>query len=217
MRLPFTTEQFLSVFQQYNTSVFPMQILFYLIAGVIAYLLIKRPGNSDKIINASLAFFWLWMGIMYHLVFFTAINQAAYLFGILFIIQGLLFIYSGLVTSQLQYSNQNNIYSYAGWIFIIFALFIYPLLGTMFGHPYPKMPTFGLPCPTTIFTFGIFLFSVKKLSIYVYIIPLLWSIIGFGAALNLSIIQDYGLILAGLLGSGLILSYNKKMISGITA
>ena len=34
-----------------------------------------------------LACFWAWMGIVYHLMYFSAINGAALGFGVLFIVQ----------------------------------------------------------------------------------------------------------------------------------
>ena len=80
----------------------------------------------------------------------------------------------------------------------------------MFGHTYPSNPTFGLPCPTTIFTFGILIWTVKKIQIYVVIIPLLWSLIGFSAALNLGVKEDFGLLIAGVLGFILIIIKNKR-------
>jgi hypothetical protein len=158
-----------------------------------------------------LAFFWLWMGLVYHIIFFTEINPAAYIFGVLFIIQGLLFFFFGVLNNQLTYSDSNYKLSVAGIIFILFALFIYPFLGLIFGHTYPGNPTFGLPCPTTIFTFGIFLFSEKKISFYLYLIPFLWSIVGFTAAINLGIYEDTGLLAAGIAGALLIIfSMNRR-------
>jgi hypothetical protein len=84
------------------------------------------------------------------------------------------------------------------------------VLGQLSGHSYPYSPTFGLPCPTTIFTFGILLFADKKFNILLLLIPLIWSVIGFGAALNFSVFEDYGLLIAGITGFLLLMVYNKK-------
>ena len=81
MKLPFTIEQFLGVFKSYNETIFPLQIFFYLMAGTIVFLSLKTSAWSDKIINSILAFFWLWMGIAYHILFFSTINKSAYLFS----------------------------------------------------------------------------------------------------------------------------------------
>jgi hypothetical protein len=62
------------------------------------------------------------------------------------------------------------------------------------------MPTFGLPCPTTIFTIGIFLFAVTPFPRAIFVAPVLWSAVGSLAAISLRVPQDYGLLLAGLTG-----------------
>jgi hypothetical protein len=84
------------------------------------------------------------------------------------------------------------------------------VLGHLFGHIYPKSPTFGLPCPTTIFTFGLLLWTDKKIPKYVLVIPFLWSIVGFSAAVNLKVYEDFGLLVAGIIGTVLILLSERK-------
>ena len=75
MKPPFTIEQFLEVFKNYNEGVFPMQILFYLMGIIAIYLALKPNAHSNKIISSIMAFFWLWMGVVYHLIYFTEINK----------------------------------------------------------------------------------------------------------------------------------------------
>lgn len=212
MKLPFTIEEFLNVFENYNLSVYPLQIVFYLIGLSCIFLLFRPNKNSSKIIIASLSFFWLWIGIVYHIIFFSTINKAAYIFGTLFILQGMLFVFYGVAKGNITLAYRKNIFNYIGIIFILYALIFYPFLGYFLGHHYPKAPTFGLPCPTTIFTFGILLFTDKKIPQLVLVIPLLWSIIGFGAALNLSIYEDYGLVISGIIGYILLQVSNKKYL-----
>lgn len=215
MQIPFTINQFLNVFKNYNQSVFPAQIIFYLIAIVCVYLIFKPIKQKGKIISAILSFFWIWIGIVYHIIFFSTINKAAYFFGILFIIQGMIFFIYGFIKNKIDFKFFKNISNYIGFFFIFYALIIYPIIGHLLGHQYPYSPTFGLPCPTTIFTFGVLLFVSKKIPFLVLIIPFLWSIIGFSAALNLSIYEDFGLLLAGILGFILLLMQNKKYLKRI--
>ncbi|MCU0579417.1 MAG: DUF6064 family protein, partial [Desulfobacterota bacterium] len=70
--------------------------------------------------------------------------------------------------------------------------------------------TFGVPCPTTIFTFGILLFTSGRLPKTVLAIPFIWSIIGFTAALTLGILEDIGLLVAGLFGTAAIVIWDRK-------
>lgn len=209
MKLPFTIEQFLNVFENYNLSIWPAQVVLIVLALTGIVLAIKKIKFSDRMIGIILALFWLWMGGVYHIIFFTSINKAAYVFGALFIFQGLLFLWKGVFKPDLSFKFQSNFYGIIGGLCVLYALIIYPILGFLFGHAYPKSPTFGAPCPTTIFTFGLLLWTDKKVTNYLLIIPFIWSLIGFSAAVNLSIREDFGLVVAGILGTILIFLRDK--------
>ena len=210
MKFPFTIEQFLDVFRKYNIAVWPMQVFFMTLALIAVYFSIRTKTFSNKIIVCILAFFWLWMGIVYHLVYFSRINKVALVFGTLFIIQAIIFLYFGLIKNKLSFRLKTDKYGITGIVLIVFALLIYPLLVYWWGHIYPSAPTFGLPCPTTIFTFGILLSSVSKISGWVIIIPFLWSLLGFSAAFSLGIKEDTGLLVAGLFSIVMIVYRNKS-------
>lgn len=212
MNIPFSTEEFLNVFRVYNESIWPLQILFNLAAIILIIFLFKRNSVSDRIITYTLSFFWLWIGIIYHLIFFTQINPAAYVFAVIFILQGVFFFLAGL-KNKFQYLYQRNFSSVLGIVLILYALLIYPMLGYLQGHIYPSNPTFGLPCPTTIFTFGMLLQVKDKIPPYYVGIPLIWSIVGFMAALKLGIIEDTGLLVAGLLSAAIIIFAKRKQLS----
>ncbi len=211
MKPPFTVEHFFEVFKNYNQSVFPMQFLIVFLGFLMIYFTIKPNPKSDSIISFLLALFWFWMGIVYHIIFFSAINKLAYLFGGLFIIQGVLFLYFGVYENKLTFHFKKDIYGITGMILMIFAMIIYPILGYLFGHIYPFSPTFGLPCPTTIFTFGLIVLNLKKRTIWILIIPIFWSLIGFTAVFQFGILEDYGLIVASLI-SVFLLIYNSKIL-----
>jgi hypothetical protein len=213
MNLPFSLTDFLNVFKDYNQSVFPLQIVFYFVAFLCIYLLFTGNKNATRIISIVLAFFWLWMGIVYHILFFSEINSAAFIFGGFFILEGIIFAGCGLIRKKLSFEYMKSTANIAGIFLITYALIIYPVLGHNLGHTYPYSPTFGLPCPTTIFTFGILLFTNKKMPWHLLIIPLLWSFIGFIAALNLTIYEDTGLFVAGVMGFVLLIAGNKKFKS----
>ena len=58
---------------------------------------------------------------------------------------------------------------------------------------------FGVaPCPTTIFTLGILLLLRGGWVIALSVVPLLWSFIGMAAAVQLGILEDLGMPVAGL-------------------
>lgn len=110
----------------------------------------------------------------------------------------------------MSFSLSRSPYGIIGGLFIVYALVIYPVLSYKLGHRYPMTPTFGVPCPTIIFTFGMFLWSRRKIPLYITIIPLLWSVIGLSAALSLGMKEDLGLVVAGVSGFLLIVLRNRK-------
>jgi len=173
----------------------------------------KPIMKSDKIVALILSLFWLWMGIVYHLIFFTTINKAAYIFGAIFIIQGILFLFAGIFKNEFSFEFHPDKYGISGILLIVYALIIYPVLGYFLGHIYPSSPTFGLPCPTTIFTFGVLLLSDKKIPTYILAIPLIWSIIGFTAAFKFGVVEDTGLIIAALYTLAMLLIRNRTVTS----
>jgi len=91
-------------------------------------------------------------------------------------------------------------------VLILYGMVLYPVLGYFLGHAYPASPTFGAPCPTTIFTFGLLLWTKGRVKWFLLVLPLIWSLIGFGAAVKLGIREDIGLLVAGLVGTIVLLA-----------
>ena len=55
LALPFSVEQFYNVFVQYNESVWPMQVVLYVIGSAILLLLVKERPANDRMISVLLA------------------------------------------------------------------------------------------------------------------------------------------------------------------
>ena len=81
---------------------------------------------------------------------------------------------------------------------VVYALAVYPALTFVLGHRYPAMPTFGAPCPVTIFTFGIFCLLPAGIPRFAMAIPVVWAVIGSSAAISLDVPADAGLLVAAL-------------------
>jgi hypothetical protein len=61
----------------------------------------------------------------------------------------------------------------------------------------PELPTFGLPCPTTIFTIGLLALAPSSSPRAVLAVPILWCLVGSQAAFLLDVAPDFGLLAAG--------------------
>jgi hypothetical protein len=210
MNPPFTASQFLDVIRQYNAAAWPAQVIFYGVAALMIYRAARTSHNADRWVSGLLAFLWAWMGVVYHWLFFTSINPAAWIFGALFVAQALVFLAAGTLGTRLRFRFTGGVYGWTGTVFLGYALVVYPVLSALAGHPYPAGPTFGLPCPTTIFTIGLLLWASRPVPLWVLAVPLAWSLLGASAAIQFGILEDYGLVVAGVLGTIMIIARNRR-------
>jgi hypothetical protein len=196
--LPFTREQFVSVFADYNGALWPAPIIAYLLGVAMIAALARPSATSDRLIGAGLAAMWAWTGIVYHGLFFSAINPAAWLFAALFVLQGGLLLGASM-GGRLAFGAAGGAAGWLGWAFIVYASIVYPLVGYAAGDRYPGMPVFGItPCPVTLFTFGLLLLATARVPRALLAIPLAWSLIGGSAAALLGVAQDWPLLFSGI-------------------
>lgn len=204
MQLPFTGAQFFDVFRHYNDTVWPAQILLLALA-IAAVALVAFPRRwSGAGISAILAFLWAWLGLAYHLAFFASVNPAAYVFAAVSVAGAVAFAWHGIAKHRLQFKFSRSPRTLAGVALIVFSLAVYPAWAAYAGHLYPAMPTFGLPCPTTIFTIGMLSLLVTPYPRIPLLVPVLWCLVGSQAAFLLGVPQDLALIVAGIVGVGLV-------------
>lgn len=200
MSLPFTVDQFFSVFERYNNAIWPMQVVLVMLA-LVAVGLIRWPRPwSGPAVLVILAALWAWTGIVYHGMFFAEINPLAKVFAGLSLVGAFTFMWVGGVRRKVRFLRPHGWQAWIGWLLIGYALVVYPAWLQVSGHGYMSSPTFGAPCPTTIFTIGVLSFAAPVRPRALFAVPLVWSLIGGQAAFRLGVPQDFGLIAAGALG-----------------
>jgi hypothetical protein len=200
VNLPFTRDQFFDVLAAYNQSLWPAALALWAYA-VAATVAVARHHGRTRFAAAMLAVHWLWAGVAYHAVFFTTINPAAWLFATLFVVEGGLLVWFGVVHQQLRFSSTGSLRHVAAWTLIIYAL-LYPVLAGAEGHVFPRTPTFGVPCPTTLLTIGWLLAADAPWPPAVAWIPIGWAVVGGSAAALFGVRTDFMLWLAGLALAG---------------
>lgn len=206
MKLPFTQEQFFELFAEYNEAVWPLQLVFNVAAIAMVVILIRTPGRAGKLVSFGLAFLWFWVAVVYHLAFFWRINPAAPFFVLISLAAAEAFLWFGFFRPSLCFRSGMDARKIAGVFVVLFALAGYPIFGALLGHHYPAAPTFGLPCPTTIFTFGVLLMAARPLPWLVLVAPMVWAAIGAAAAFSLGVTQDIALLVMMVLGGYMLLS-----------
>ncbi len=198
MHLPFTAEQFLDVFRRYNEAVWPAQIALIAVGLFTAFAAlranVRRSWRWARVAIALLAALWLWSGIVFHKTFFASMTPAGEVFGSLFIAQaGLLLLCLWQNGSTFEPASRANVV--ASLVLMAYALLVYPAVGLALGQRYPALPTFGAPCPTTIFTFAVFCL-LPAITPRFAAVPVLWTLIASYAAFGFCVYEDLGLIVS---------------------
>jgi hypothetical protein len=194
MQLPFTTEQFFDLFVAYNQALWPAVVALWAASMIVALRLSARRPH-DRWVSALLVVHWMWSAVAYHVAFFTRINPAAWLFAALFLGQAVLFFRTGVVQGRLSFAPWGSASAPLAWGLIVYSL-AYPAINALDHGSLLRIPTFGLPCPTTIFTVGVLMLATPRhwgLSV----VPVIWAAIGGSAAFLLGVNADVALPIAG--------------------
>ncbi len=177
---------------QYNIDIWPFSVFLFFLATVSATLTIYRPVGSDRIVAGILAGLWLWIGIVFHLGYYSAINCAAWGFGIIFILQGGLWFWRGVVLNQLEFVYPNGLLGAFVTSFFLFSLF-FPLLASVyFANSKVVVPFFGVsPDWVLVFTLTIFLTVEKNTSLHLKVFPVFWCIVTSITAFLIGIAENW--------------------------
>lgn len=199
MRLPFTVEQFVEVFARYHAAVWPAPVALTALAALCVLAMFTDPRWRGLLISSVLAALWLWLALAYHWAFFSRINPLAGAFAAASIAGALLFLWYGVHRRRLRFRWQSRPMDWLGAALVGYALLVYPLLNALTGHRYPGSATFGLPCPTTLFTLGVLAWLEWPYPRPVLVVPMLWCLVGVQAAFLLDMPADLALAPAALI------------------
>jgi hypothetical protein len=198
MQLPFSHDQFLEVFASCNRALWPVALALWLATAAMFVQLVRRHSVGAAWVAGLLAAHWAWAGLAYHLAFFRAINPAAVVFAALFVMEAVLFMWRGVARGRLVLTIDSSWWSSIGVVLVAYSL-AYPFVHLMFGLSYPRIPTFGVPCPTGILTAGCLILTPAREARWLAPIPLIWAVVGGSAAFVLGIRADVVLAAAGAL------------------
>jgi hypothetical protein len=195
--LSFGSNDFFETLFKYNNTVWPMPIVGYVLGLIVIISLCYENKLADRMVSLVLGFFWMWVGLVQQLAFFTKIDDWANIVGILFVLQSILFLWFGVIKNSLVFRIPFSGYDLIGIFFIVYSIIAYPIIGFFVGHTYPASAVFGIAAsPTVIFTLGIFLFAVGEFPIFMLIIPVLWAMLGFATSMFMGIHEDFVLFVA---------------------
>ena len=202
-----SSAEFFLLIGLYNEA-FWLVIILTIILGILAvFLSLTKVSHSVQLISVILAFLWLWVGIVFGFLWFGSwtaivfgipIPGFGYFFGVIFTLQGILFLYYGVYRKSLSFEIKRSIFGVIGLILILFAIAFYWYVGVVTGHPFPMYPVFGTaPCPVFIFTVGFFLWADKRISPNMFILPTIQGLIGIIPILAFGIYADIVVFASG--------------------
>ena len=172
----------------------PVVLLLWIVTAALTFFFLAC-GVAATTMNALTAFHWAWAGIAYHAAFFTWINPAAWIFAVGFLAQALACIWFGVIRRRLVFDQGKTPRHLLAAMFMVYSL-AYPLLVFAAGHEFPRAPVFGVPCPTALFTAGVLLSAAPPVPRSVFLVPIVWSLVGGSAAWLLGITPDLMLFAA---------------------
>jgi len=195
MRVPFTQQQFLDVFGAYNSTAWPVVIALWLVTFALGMRFVRGQARSVTL-SALAAVHWAWSGLVYHALFFTDINPAAWLFAGVFVLEAFAFVWFGMVQRTLVFEwGHTTRHAVAAALFAYSLGYPFLVLASS-GHDVPRAPLFAVPCPTTLFTAALLLTAVRPAPLSVFVIPVMWAAIAGTAAIALGVTPDLMLFVA---------------------
>ena len=196
MQPPFTREQFFDLFAAYNEALWPAVVAMWIASTVVVFLRLPARHRHDRWVSALLVGHWAWSALAYHVAFFTRINPAAWLFAALFLGQAVLFFRVGVVQRRLSFAPWGSAWAPLAWGLIAYSL-AYPAINAFDHRSLLRIPTFGVPCPTTIFTAGLLMLATPRCW-SLSVVPVIWAAIGGSATILLGVYADVALPIAGI-------------------
>ena len=194
--MPFTHDQFFDLFERYNRAVSLVIGLCWVATAVLTARLLRRRHPSTALLTLMI-FQWAWVGIAFHFVFFTPINQAAWAFGVLFLGHSVLLARYSFWSNRMALERGGTIRHAVALCLLGYAL-IYPALSVLASGRYLATPLFLAPCPLVIFETGVLMMRTPVPRI-LFVVPAIWSVIGGSAAVLFGVLPDFVLFPCALL------------------
>jgi Family of unknown function (DUF6064) len=180
--LLFSPRTYYRLFELYNLAVWPWQIVAFALGLTVLALWLRGGSWRGRAIAGILAACWLWLAWAYLLVRYDTINWAASYFAFGFAIEAALLVWSGIIRNGLRLRRRRDAVTMTGLGMFSLALFVWPLIGLLFGRPMVRAEVFGVaPDPTVVATLGVIL-AAERTRWDLLVVPVFWCAIS-GATL----------------------------------
>jgi len=210
-----TVEEWFRIMENYGVKIWPIQIIFYIIAILITIWLFIQPGRIQNIVmKLYLCIVFMWIGLAFYFILARDIagnTCGNYIMGVLFIIISVLFAID-IFRNKMQFLlPAARWHKYSTLVLIILA-FSYPWIGMALGHRFPNLIITGtLPCPTITFSLILLTTSLPRVNKIIYILLLFLAIpfTPFIQIFKYGVYEDIILFAVGIYSLVLLIKYWK--------
>jgi hypothetical protein len=172
----FSREALYGVFESYNADIWPVQIIWLVLAATLIALLRRGDVARGRIVFSILAAACLWVGLVFHLQYFLPINWAATYFAGLFVVEAVLLLGLGVFTGTLQLGKHTGVGAAVGMALLATSAFV--PLEMVGGAALRQTALFGWgPDHTALGTIGIMLIAKGRARLLLLGPPVLWCVI----------------------------------------
>jgi hypothetical protein len=182
----------LAAYTTFNQNAWPAWLFWYGLAAIAVVLLLQSNRVAPRFTAGFLTAYSVWIGVAFFWILYAPIHSFAWFDGALFLLQGALFFFAGVIRSDLSFERLTRSGpSLFGAAAMAYVLIPYPFIGALEGHSFPGEPIFGIsPCATAIFTVGLLLWSRQRLPTYLLFVPLGWALAAWINMIPMTIWQD---------------------------
>lgn len=173
--LLFSSDVYARLFEIYNHSIWPFQIIALMISGFIGYALIRKNISRSRWIFLVVSMFWMWTAFKFHYQQFQSINIAAKYFAALFFVQGVLLMALGFVGNGFRSRHRGVPYKIGLGLFL-YAAFVQAIFVLWTERIWSELLLFGWgPDATAVGTLGLILmFKNRIYGWLLFLAPLAW-------------------------------------------
>lgn len=192
--LPFTAEVLRASTAQFNTDLWPLHVLGLLLALAVPVLTLKPMPGAGRVIGGILAAASFGVGALFYLGHFATLAFFAPALGWLWIAQGALLLWSGVVRDTLAPRRPQTPADWFGLAIVTLGV-LWPVVDVLVTPAgWEAVRVFGLlGAPTLLVTLGALLLTADRPPLHLAALPLLWALAQAAMAWVLDIRLDLAL------------------------
>jgi hypothetical protein len=212
-----TTEAFWDQMAAYNIATLPVQLILLIAGGILTYLVLaRRSDRANTLMKVFLAFAFAWNGGVFFLIFAPS-PFSTFVGAPLFFFMALFFGVD-IFVKKIDFRLPEVKWRKYATLFWILLVLLYPLVGYVLGHVYPRTILPVAPCPLTTFSIALMTAAIPRVDRKVYVCLLLWALLGLPKCLGaLDCYEDCLLFGAGVYGLVLLLKNWRAIGKGAAA